>query len=375
METIVKWANWDEIPEENLKRFSKMFLTNSSNFWIKNVQTEFRVLQVGSSFFLPITINHEEWENCFVCSPYTAYALYSKEELKNKIDSRWVQLPILFVINILAKILRSGKLNQNIQINNYLLSTNPIPIWDGEGIREINQFLQKEYPNHAVIIRSLNKTQHDKLIKNLKHTNYQLIASRQIYLFDLKLDNWLNHRNNKNDNKLIQKQGLTFLNHDEMGQYLEDALALYYKLYIKKYSIYNPQFTLEYFKYCHLNNIVIFQGYKNTNGELKAFSGLFIVGKTITSPLIGYDTDAPQNEGLYIHAAQLALLYKLENPNLELNLSSGAAGFKRSRGGQPEIEYSAVSNKHLSLKNKIVWHFLKFVSNQIGIPLLKKYKL
>jgi hypothetical protein len=193
-------------------------------------------------------------------------------------------------------------------------------------------------------------------------------------MFNLTENNWLKHRNNGHDNKLIKKIKLIFLDHSEMGDYMEQALQLYYKLYLKKYSQYNPQFTLAYFKHCYAENIIYFQGYKDANNNLKTFSGLFIIGDTITSPLVGYDTDAPQSDGLYIHGAQLALLYKLKS-NLSLNLSSGAPDFKRMRGGVPTIEYSAIYLAHLPFKRRSTWRILQFISNKIGVPLLKKYKL
>jgi hypothetical protein len=145
-------------------------------------------------------------------------------------------------------------------------------------------------------------------------------------------------------------------------------------LYLEKYSKYNPQFTIKYFTTCYNDGIVHFQGYKNSENVLKSFSGLFIIGNTITSPLIGYDTAAPQKEGLYIHAAQLALLCKFKT-NLLLNLSSGAPEFKRMRGGEPSIEYSAVYSRHLNRKRKITFIILQFISNKIGVPLMKKYEM
>jgi hypothetical protein len=193
-------------------------------------------------------------------------------------------------------------------------------------------------------------------------------------MYDITYENWLKHRNNKHDLKLIRKQNLILIKHDEMEPFLEQALQLYQMLYLEKYSKYNPQFTLKYFETCYKDGIIQFQGYKNSENILKAFSGLFIVENTITSPLVGYDTAADQKEGLYIHAAQLALLFKFES-NLLLNLSSGASKFKRMRGGAPSVEYSVVYCKHLSRRKKLTLIILQYLSNKIGIPLMEKYEL
>lgn len=374
MKTKIKWVHWKDLPLGLMKSFSKAFTENKSTVLISNVETEYRILKVADGIYFPVTVNNTEWDSSFVCSPYTAYALYSKDELMRKINSKLIQHPLLLLIQLLEKWLRYGQINKNIHINNFLLSTNPYPKWSGLEITEITNFIKKEYPNHAIIFRSLNQFQHQHLLNIFKKNYYRLIGSRQVYIYDLTQESWLKHKNNKHDLALIKKQNLIYIDHAEMEPFLEEALHLYQMLYLEKYSKYNPQFTLKYFKTCYCDGIVYFQGYKNSENILKSFSGLFIIENTITSPLVGYDTSAPQKEGLYIHAAQLALLYKFKS-NLLLNLSSGAPKFKRMRGGYPSIEYSVVYTKHLSRKRKITLIILQFISNKIGVPLMEKYEL
>lgn len=370
----IEWANWESLPEGQIKAFAKLFSQHQSNELIKNVTTEFKVLKISPEIYFPVTINNEEWDSSFVCSPFTAYALYSKDELLHKINNKWVQIPLLFVIKWIGKWLKWGQINKNVHVNNFLLSTNPYPTWQGAEIEAITQFIKRDFPDHAIIFRSLNRYQHQHLLDIFTAKQYKLIGSRQVYIFDLTYERWLKHKINKIDNKLIQQKNLTFLDHEDMSEYIEQALELYNKLYLQKYSKYNPQLTLEYFKTCYQEKIIYFQGYKDKNDVLKTFSGLFIIDKTITSPIVGYDTAAPQSDGLYIHGAQLAILYKFKS-NLLLNLSSGVSKFKRMRGGQPSIEYSAIFIEHLSFRRRITWQILRFISNKIGVPLLEKYEL
>lgn len=372
METKVNWASKYELTGI-VKDFSEMF-SCESNLLIENVKTTYRVLRVNKNIYFPVTINDTEWENSFVCSPYTAYASYAKDEIKWKIKSKLLSKLLLVLLNSIARWLKKGSINKNVHVNNFLLSTNPYPEWNGKEIEAITSFLTSEYPNHAIIFRSLNEYQHSKLLSLFKTNGYDCVGSRQVYIFDLTITEWLKHRNNKHDNKLIEKSGLHFVGHEEMKELLPQALELYRKLYLEKYSKFNPQFTLKFFKKCHGKKIVKFQGYVDKNGYLKAFSGVFTIDNTITSPLVGYDTDLPQKDGLYIHAAQLAILNKFET-GLLLNLSSGAPWFKRMRGGKPSIEYSSLYLKHLDYNRKIRWQILKFLSNKIGVPVIKKYKL
>ncbi len=370
----INWTTHKEIPQRLHRSFALIFADNKAEDLIENIHTEIRMIRVSNTLFFPVSVNSKVRTNTFVCSPYTAYALYAKDELKLKVPNKLLQLPILAVIKLMGLFLKVGKIDKNIHINNFLLSTNPYQEWHGSEIEALTQFIQRNYPRHAILFRSLNNYQHQHLITQFEKNGYLKIGSRQVYIYDMNYEQWIHHNNNKNDRRLIRKQGLTYLSHEEMRPYLAEANALYNLLYIEKYSQYNPQFNVRYFEECYEKEIMHFQGYANKDGKLKAFAGLFILDNTITSPLVGYDIYASQKEGLYVHAINLVMKYKFESNKL-LNLSSGAAQFKRIRGGVPSMEYTVVYTQHLPLLRRIVWRFLQFISNKIGIPLIEKYEL
>lgn len=370
----IRWIAHNELPAGLHQAFAKMVAFPQTETIIRNAHTQIKILKVGEQLFFPVSINNEVVPNTFVCSPFTAYVLYAKDELKLKVPNQLLQLPVLLIIKLLGVFLRLGKIDKNIHVNNFLLSTNPYQEWNGLEIEAITSWIQNQYPNHALVFRSLNLYQHQSLISQFEQQGYSKIGSRQVYIYDKPYNDWWQHNNNKNDARIIKKQQLRYLSHDGMEPYLEEALALYNLLYLEKYSPYNPQFTLTYFKHCYHSKLMHFQGYADEKGQLKAFSGLFVLDNTITSPLVGYDIYAPQKEGLYIHAIQLIFKYKFETGKL-LNLSSGASQFKRMRGGMPSMEYTVVYTQHLPLYRRMIWGFLQFISNNIGIPLIEKYEL
>jgi hypothetical protein len=277
-------------------------------------------------------------------------------------------------LNFCSGWFKRQQLNKVIHVNNFLFSTNPYSDWMGSWLPQLTTFLTTHYPDHAIIFRSLNHAQHALLMSEFERYGYELAASRQVYLYHSNAQTFSMHRNIKLDKRKIRQGGLQKIEHEEMGNYLEQARLLYHKLYLQKYSPLNPQYTLLYFEEAYKNKLVVFQGYKDQENVLKAFSGVFEAGNTITSPLVGYDTEAPQKEELYIHAAQLAL-QRMQDTGQMLNLSSGAALFKRLRGGQPHIEYSAIYFRHLAPGRRRLFRILKFLTNKVGVPLLKKYKL
>jgi len=61
--------------------------------------------------------------------------------------------------------------------------------------------------------------------------------------------------------------------------------------------------------------------------------------------------------------------------NAVLNLSAGAAHFKRLRGGEPTIEYSAVLSRHLPVATRRTLRALGVLTTRLGIPIMKRFKL
>ena len=145
----IRWAKQEEI-KGKVKWFSKMF-ESPSQLLIENVDTQYRVLYVNEELFFPVTINETEWHNSFVCSPYSAYAEYTKEEVKWTINNTALRFFLLLLIKGISAWLKRGELNKNVHVNNFLLSTNPFPEWDGKEIAEITTFLKSEYPDHAIV--------------------------------------------------------------------------------------------------------------------------------------------------------------------------------------------------------------------------------
>lgn len=370
----IGWANIDEISDEIIREYFRIFKKYQTSKLIKNLETECRVLQVSDDLFFMVSINDTEWQNSYVCSPYTAFVLYAEDEARQKIKNPIIRFFLLALIKLLSVWLKSAKINKNIHVNNFLLSTNPYSDWNGNFLDELTIFLTKEFPDHAIIFRSLNEYQHTNLLNTFKSADYQLIGSRQVYIYDEDFETWNRHNNNRQDRRIIKNKALIYVSHEEMKGYLSEAVKLYNLLYLDKYSRHNPQFTELLFQEWHEKNLVNFQGYKSAENQLLTFSGCFVYGNTITSPLVGYDTSKPQKDALYIHAIRLIFDYKFKTKQL-LNLSSGASYFKRIRGGLPSIEYSAVYMKHLGFYRRSIMKILQFISNRIGVPLLKKYEL
>lgn len=341
--------------------------------FVNNIQTEFKLIKINDTL-LPVTINHTEYTNSYVVSPYTAFISYAREELV-KINHSVVRFALRCVINSLDGLFRLMKINRVIMINNWLLSTNLYPQMDTINTPYLIEMLTKQYPRHVLVFRSLNYYTNGSLINKLIDAGCFLSSSRQVYIFDPTQDNYLSKNNCKNDLRLVKNTHYRYIKHDEIAPAdYPRIVELYHLLYLEKYSQHNPQFNEAFIALAHAEGFLYMVGLRDPSGRLDGIIGYFQIQDVITAPLVGYDTHLPKSLGLY-RLLMIHVLQKTKQEKLLLNLSSGASDFKRLRGGKPYIEYSAVYTKHLRIHYRIFWRFIQGLSNGIAKPLLKKYEL
>ncbi len=83
-------------------------------------------------------------------------------------------------------------------------------------------------------------------------------------------------------------------------------------------------------------------GLRDATGRLDGVVGMFERNGVMTVPLSDMIASFPKKFGLYRMLMAVAMREAYDHRWL-LHLSSGASGFKRLRGGEPAIEYTAAS--------------------------------
>jgi len=349
-------------------------LTQNIENYIGNIRTSLNQIK-SDDFVLPFTCNEHEYPNSYVCSPYTALYSYSKQEV-NKLDNYLVKQTLKLVLPITAYYMKNNYVNKIISVNNWMLSTNLYPEnWRGNDLSDLKSTLVDRYPEHTIMFRSLNSFSNQPIIDKLQQAGYDLIPSRQIYIYHPSL-NQIRQRNNiKNDFRLLRKTQYQIVKNDDIpNKWIPRIADLYNQLYIKKYSIHNPMFTAEYIRFALKSNYFDFEVFVNRRGHVDAVGGRFQLDGTCTLPIVGYDTSKSKQLGLYRLVLASTTKYALDN-NLIFNASSGASEFKLLRGGVPFIEYSAIYTKHLSKTRRNMWRRLAYILSHYIEPLLIKYKL
>lgn len=373
--TTIDTLPWTDSEVATLaKNYWVPLMKAGSSQFIDNVNSQLLALTIDN-LVLPVTVNHRELENSYVCSPYSHYITYSKEELSTLKNPALEKLLELLLISM-GIVLSWGKINQVVIVNNWLLSTNLYPDLSRNQIASITSCLKEKFPHHTIIFRSINTYINDDLFNAFAHTGYQMIGSRQVYLFNPKDQSSMRTKMKwrlKQDFNLITKEGYKVIeNHQISLADISRLVELYNALYLEKYSYNNPQFNKHLLKLALNNKALQIQALQK-EGRIDGMIGFYEINGVMTTPILGYDTSLPQKIGLYrMLSAQLTI--EATKRGIILHQSSGAASFKRFRGFVGNIEYSAVFYQHLPVWRQLAWRLLGLLVNKIAVPLIKKYK-
>lgn len=323
----------------------------------------------------PLTVNDRDQRgNCYICNPVTAYIDYAIDETHHFRSHPALKAAVSALIRACAPVVRASGIDHQVQINNWLFSTNPVPALTPEQVARLRDRLTAMHPDRALVLRSLNPVADEATMAALRAAGFVLLPARQIYLFDgaafarksadMKRDRLVLART---DLQLVTGDG--FIEAD-----YHRAARLYDMLYIDKYTALNPRYSALYLREMHRARLMRLRGLRDGDGTLVAVTGLFANGRTLTQPVVGYDTTRPQRDGLYRMMMAMAQDVAIAE-GLFFNMSAGAAAFKRHRQAVPVIEYTAVYAAHLPRRQRIAVGFMEKVLRRVGIPLLQRFEL
>lgn len=340
---------------------------------IGNLDTRIEFLGEGQTR-VPASVNVSEPGNTWVCSPHTTYARYTIEELQ-RFGHPLLTGPLSVVCRLLGEYLWNSRIDHAVAINNWLVSTNLYPPLDSVNpSRWIDESVGR-WPGLAVWFRSLNARYTPDWLRALTQAGCTLIPSRQVYLYDHIDPAARRPRNLYRDFALLNA---TYLKASEAADWnaadFSRAAELYGLLYLQKYSTLNPSYGQELLRAWAGAGLLELTGYRDSAGTLQGVVGVFALGAVITAPIVGYNTSLPQQIGLY--RLLMATVYKrAARAGQAINLSAGAAAFKRSRGGIGTMEYSAVYTRHLPMRQRRALAVLGSLTRGLGEPIMRRFQL
>lgn len=323
---------------------------------------------------IPVSINCSEPGNTWVCSPHATYGRYSIEEVE-RWGHAYLTKPLRAMCRAVGAYLWHARVDDAVALNNWLLSTNLYPPLRKEELGKwIDEALDR-WPRHALWFRSLNRRCTPEWLQALEGAGFILIPSRQVYLYDRIDLHPRRPQNLRRDLALLRATSLVRSVAEEWrSNDFERAARLYAQLYLEKYSSLNPHYSARFLEVWHAAGLLKLTGFRDQQGVLQAAVGLFEIGNTITAPIVGYATERPSEEGLY--RLLMATVYEQAAVrSSRINLSAGAAQFKRLRGGVGTIEYSAVYTRHLPANRRRAVGLLGMLARRIGEPCMRRFKL
>lgn len=344
---------------------------------VANTPTGLRLYNIEDSLCLT-SRNDTLSRGSYVCSLHTGLIAYAAEELA-KVPSPLARALLKTLIRLFDRVLTRANIDKVLAHNNLLLSTNLYSTtpWSKAALAAHIQACAAEYPGHALLFRSLNPRSNGPLMQSLVALGCALVPSRQVYIAEPAHPAFRQSRDFRADQRLLagQKRYALCAHTDIYEADYPRIAELYRLLYVDKYSRYNPVFTTAFIRATHQAASMDYVGLRNREGALDGVSAFYDRGGVSTAPLVGYDTAQPQSYGLY----RMLLAWSLKRgreKGLLVNLSSGVPGFKKLRGAQPCIEYSAVYTRHLTPGlQKNVWTLLGWTLNKVAVPVMRRYGL
>ncbi|HUG71861.1 MAG TPA: GNAT family N-acetyltransferase [Steroidobacteraceae bacterium] len=334
-----------------------------------------RIDSVGNGpWRMPVTVNDAGSNGSWVCSPYVTYVRYAAEEVA-RFGHPALGPPLALMCRVTGLALRCGGIDRAVGLNNWTLSTNLFPALEEAALRACMEECMDRWPQHAIWVRSLNGRHTPDWMAALEDQGCLMIPSRQVYLYDTIDPRGAGHTDLGRDLRLLERTTLApspataWSAHD-----FQQAERLYGLLYLEKYSRLNPAYSARWLQCWSRAGLLDLVGYRDADGQLVAIVGMFGVDDLITAPIVGYDTSLPQRLGLY-RLLMATVLREAARTGRRINLSAGAAGFKRLRGGIGTMEYSAVQVRHLRRRRRLPAQALALLARHVGQPLLQRYEL
>lgn len=357
---------------ENQRLFFEPLVSRGSDYYIKNSKNDFLLLEIEGEI-IPVSVKPQKRviDHSYLHSYRSQFFGYTKEEIlkydkygsKDKVQAKYLFPIVSGVSNLLG-------IEKTVSINNFCLSTSLYPDLSGRNISLIHDELVKRFSDKAIVFKGVNSMTDELLMKELLDLGYKPIVCRQLYMLDPAEEKYKKKRPYQMDKKLWEKSESYYWDKavDLSSIEIRLILMMYNKLYRKKYSRLNPEYTNKFVKNTCKSGVLDYYllREKNTN-QIKAVQAVFIKNNVLTTPFIGYDLEADKSIGLYRMMNNFLMELSVKNGYI-FNMSSGASEFKKQRGGEPHFEYHMVYTDHISVRQKLVWNTMYKFSEGVVKP-------
>lgn len=321
--------------------------------WVGNAPCEVETMGLAGALE-PVTLL-DGWRGgeAYTLSLRSAWLDYPAHEARRLLPpaARWAGAAALPLITRAPRSwMAVARLDRAAVLFNRLASTNLYPQLDADdwraAVAAATHTALRRYPDRPLAWRSVCPAIHPGLAQALHAAGWMLVPARRVWLCD-PADAAVWKRNNvRNDKRLMFRPEFDWVRGSELHASDLPALrACFEAVFSGKHSPLNPDFTPAFFDLCRRGGPVELLALRY-QGQWMGVLGLDARHGWLTSPLLGYDTRQPQALALY-RRLMARLLHEARERGLKLHYSSGADAFKAARGGEPQMEYTALYTGHL----------------------------
>ena len=292
-----------------------------------------------------------------ICSAVGRYAGYPSSEAAKRVPRAFA--PAVRVgFGAWGAFLRVFRMDRVVYVNNWLLSTNPVRALADHQYRQLNAWLRRRYPRHAIVHRTVNPFLNRRHAEALQAAGCRLVGTRIVYVVDTASPEFRRRTNVWHDERLLRESPYRRIEvHGADGVDLDRIASLYRQLYLDKHCRLNTAFNARFFERV-LSTPFFHTSLFTCDGRTDAFTTFYEGDGCITGCLVGHDASLSKSHGLY----RMALMYKVflaEKRGLRVNLSGGCGPFKCMRGAVPVREYDAVDDRHLPGWRRLPWRLAR----------------
>ena len=311
---------------------------------LSNARVSLAALQLPDRTF-PLVLP-EGRQQCWLTSLTVTHGRALRDEIGRHLTGAQA-LAAHAACSVMEALLKGAHADRAVYVNHLLFSTSLYGGWDGSGLGEALTALRSEWPDRAILWRSLNTADHAALLDQMRAHGARLLPSRIVWRLPDPARQWAPRTDAKADLRLADAGGYSLepLTAPTLDQ-IEHLLRLYAGVYLDKYSTANPAYTPAALMAAVETGVLDLIQVRAQDNAVTAFSADHVHGHELSSPMLGYDRDRPRSDGLY-RIAMAAPVQRAISDGLAVNYSAGAERFKRHRGATPALEYMAVFDSHL----------------------------
>lgn len=344
--------------------------------WVANVDAQVKRLSVAG-VSVPLLMDGPTARlNSYVCGAQAAWCDYALEEALRALSGPRLRAAHAIGLPLRASagaLMAAAGMHRAAWIDNALFSTQlhdpHLAALAGAVSNEASLFAGER----LLLWRNQCAEVDPALFKALQNSGWVMLPARRIYLCDPS-DSGLWKRNHvRKDQRLLDDGAVQWLRPSELREAdLAELRACFRTLFIDKHSALNPDFTPAFFERCLKKSDPLELHGLRWKGRIVGVLGLYARHGWLTTPLIGYASDVPAQLGVY-RRLMAGLLRAARDRGLKLHYSSGAGEFKRNRGGEPFLEYTAANPHFMPAARRAAFELFARPLRQLAPQILERY--